>query len=156
MFDVSETKGGTGIFWLLCLPAGMLASHPCQAKGHQRLLLHFRALDFAFSLNRDKTVKYFPTKPPHVISRAVHTIKLSFPSINLHLTSLPEALPHPLVPPLKPLVLSQVSASVTQELDTFLENPVGMLGWKTGQNLPLDYTAQSWMCPEVQKEMQLR
>ncbi|TRZ06267.1 hypothetical protein HGM15179_020840, partial [Zosterops borbonicus] len=29
-----------------------------------------------------------------------------------------------------------VSASVTQELDTFLENPVDTLGWKTGQNLP--------------------
>lgn len=131
-------------FASLCLPAGIFASHPRQAKRHPCLLLHFPALPFAFSLNRDKTVKYFPRKWPHVISRAVHTIKLSFPSINLQLTSLPQALPQPC----SSLLLSQVSASVTQGLGTLLESPLGMLPWKTGQNLH----SHCWVSAEVQGE----
>ena len=59
------------------------------------------ALYFGFFLNRGKTVKYFPTKYTYVISRAVHTIELSFPLINLHLTSLPKAVSDPFVPPFK-------------------------------------------------------
>jgi len=64
------------------------------------------ALYFGFFLNRGKTVKYFPTKHTYVISRAVHTIELSFPLINLHLTSLPEAVSDPFVPPFKRCTLS--------------------------------------------------
>lgn len=118
----------------LCLPAGIFASHPCQAKRHP-CLLHFGALCFAFFLNRDKTVKYFPSKshmwsPGPCIPSNCHFLRLTFawpPS--------PRRFPIPLFLHLS-LVLSQVSASVTGELDTLLENPVEMLGWKTGQNLP--------------------
>lgn len=129
----------------------MLAPHLSQAKGHPCLLLHFHALDFAFFLNRDKTVKYFPTKAPHVISRAVHTIKLSFPSINLHLTSLPQALSDPLVPPLKPGALSG-ECLCHSGAGNIPGEPSGDAGMENWAEFTPDYTPQSWMHQEVQRK----
>lgn len=138
-------------FGSLCLPVGIFASHPCQAKRHPCLLLRFRALYFAFFLNRDKTVKYFPAKSPHVICRAVHTIKLSFPSINLHLTSLPQALSEPLVPPLQPGALSGECLCHSGAGHAPGE-PSGEVGMENWAEFAPNYTAQSWMCPKVRRK----
>lgn len=141
-------------FGSLCLSAGMFASHPCQlcrAKRHPRLPLRFHALYFAFFLNRDKTVKYFPTKSTHVISRAVHTIKLSFPSINLHLTSLPQALSDPVVPPLKPGALSG-ECLCHSGAGHVPGEPSGEGVMENWAEFALGWTAQSWMCLEVQRK----
>lgn len=92
-------------------------------------------LYFGFFLNRGKTVKYFPTKYPSVISRAVHTIELSFPLINLHLTSLPEAVSDPFVPPLKYCTLSGEHICHSGAAMR-LENLGEMLQCRTVQNQP--------------------
>lgn len=136
-----KPRAALASFASLCLPAGIFTSHPRQAKRHPCL---FPALPFAFSLNRDKTVKYFPRKWPHVISRAVHTIKLSFPSINLRLTSLPQALPQPC----SSLLLSQVSASVTQGWTRSCRAQRRCWRGKLGRIC----TAHGWVSAQVQRD----